>query len=320
MRKIILVTISACLIIGSFILIRTTKKSSHTHGYTIGILQTASHPALDAARDGFIQELNNLLGNTVSISIHNAQGSIPQAHAIAQQLHADKSLHAFYAIATPAAQALGSIEKERPVIVAAVTDPDSLGLIHPKTNICGTKDMLNVKAIITLIRTLVPDAKTVGLLYTTGEVNSQAAVRIMKQEIERAGLSAVDFGISQELELAGLVELACRKVDVILAPNDNIIATSISLISVIATKHHVPLFVSDPMLVAFGPLAAQGINYFTSGAQAAHIAHQILVYGKKAYELPIEQSAGDAIVINRKTLNILGLIVPDNLKDRVTLV
>src|SRR5580765_3623656 len=243
MKKVTLIILSMCLFAGAFMLIRQTKKSNTAHTYTIGILQTASHPALDAARDGFIQELDRLTQNTVAYQVSNAQASIPQAHAIAQQLHANKNFDAFFAIATPAAQALGSVEKERPIILAAVTDPDSLGLIHEKTNICGTKDMIDVKAAIELIQLLVPEAKTVGLIYTTGEVNAQTAVRVMKVELEKVGLSAVDFGIAQELELTNLIESACRKVDVLLAPNDNIIASSISLIASMAEKCKIPLFV-----------------------------------------------------------------------------
>jgi len=319
MKKIIIITLSICLLIGVFILIKKMKKVP-TSGYQIGILQTASHPALDAAREGFTQELQKLMGANVNFVINNAQASIPNAHAIAQQFHANKQFDAFFAIATPAAQALSSVEKERPIIIAAVTDPYGLGLIHPGTNVCGSQDMIDVKAAIELIRTLIPDAKTVGLLYTSGEVNALAATKIMRAELKKMDINSLDFSVSQELELAGMVESACRKVDVLFAPNDNIIASSISLVASIALKNKVPLFVSDPMLVASGPLAARGIDYKESGAHAARLAHEVLVNGKKPSELPIAQTPSNAIVINKKTIEALGLHIPGELASQVTLV
>lgn len=304
MNKMSIAIISCCLLIVSFIAIKKIRKPDTAAAYRIGIAQTASHPALDAARDGFTKELQKLLGNDVEFIINNAQGSIPHAHAIAQQFHANKQLNGFFAIATPAAQALSSVEKERPIIIAAVTDPYGLGLIHPGTNVCGSQDMIDVKAAIELILALVPEVKTVGLLYTSGEVNALAAAQVMRAQLAAMHIASLDFSVSQELDIAGLVESACRKVDVIFTPNDNIIASSISLVASIAQKNKIPLFVSDPMLVASGPLAARGINYTDSGAQAARIAYEVLVDGKKPSELPIAQTPSNALVINKKRLKL----------------
>jgi putative tryptophan/tyrosine transport system substrate-binding protein len=324
MNKISSAILIGCLLLvgllAGFIRIKKIRKQNTTSAYHIGILQTASHPALDAARDGFIQELQQLLHNDIEFIINNAQGSIPHAHTIAQQFHANKQLTGFFAIATPAAQALSAVEKERPIIIAAVTDPYGLGLIYPGTNVCGSQDMIDVKAAIELIRALVPTVKTVGLLYTSGEVNALAAAKVMRSELETMGITSLDFSVSQELDIAGLVESACRKVDVIFTPNDNIISLSISLIASIAQKNSIPLFVSDPMLVASGPLAARGINYTQSGALAARIAYEVLVDGKKPSDIPIEQTPSNAIVVNKKTVEALGLTIPNDLAPHVTLV
>jgi putative ABC transport system substrate-binding protein len=324
MNKISSAILIGCLLLAGLfvglIRIKKIRKPASTASYRIGIAQTASHPALDAARDGFIKELQKLLHNDVEFIINNAQGSIPNAHAIAQQFHASKQLNGFFAVATPAAQALSSVEKERPIIIAAVTDPYGLGLIYPDTNVCGSQDMIDVQAAIELIRALVPTVRTVGLLYTSGEVNALAAAKVMRSELETMGMACLDFSVSQELDIAGLVESACRKVDVIFTPNDNIISLSISLIASIAQKNNIPLFVSDPMLVASGPLAARGINYTESGAHAAQLAYEVLVKGKKPSNLPISQTPSNAIVVNKKTLDSLGLIIPNELAPHVTLV
>lgn len=315
-NKILIIIIGVALGV-SFIIFKRMKKPTNTAAYTVGILQTASHPALDAARDGFVEELKNKMGDTVAFVVQNAQGSVAQAHAIAQQFHANKEMRGFFAIATPAAQAMSAVEKEKPIIISAVTDPFALGLIHPNTNVCGVKDMIDVKAEVEMLVQLVPHVQSVGLLYTAGEANSVALVKQMHTELAARGLQVTDFAIGSEADLHVMVELACRKVDVILAPTDHTVASAITTIAAIALKYKKPFIVSDNMLVKFGALAARGVDYKADGKRAAHIAYDVLVKGKKQYELPIEQVTSEQVFINQATLTTLGLTIPDELKKHV---
>lgn len=318
MKKTILFTLITAIFVSAFTIIKRTKNQAVQ--YTIGILQTASHPALDASHDGFIEELKDKIGNSIEFVIQNAQGSISQAHTIAQQFHANKQYSGFFAIATPAAQAISAIEKKKPIFIAAVTDPQALGLISPTTNVCGVKDMINVKAEIEMLKQLVPNAKTIGIIYTTGEINSIALTKQMRIELEALGLNVIDFGISNESDVQAIVELACRKTDLILAPTDNTVASTITLIAAITLKHKKPLIVSDNMLVKFGALAARGIDYKASGKKAAQIAYKVLKQVNLPYELPVEQAQSEQIFINENTLKSLGLEIPETLKEQVTLV
>ena len=99
-----------------------------------------------------------------------------------------------------------------------------------------------------MIQELLPQAKTIGLLYTSGEINSLVLVKQMKKELATHGLMPVDFAIGNEADIQHVVELACRKSDVILAPTDNTVASTISAIATIALKYKKPLIVSDNML------------------------------------------------------------------------
>jgi putative ABC transport system substrate-binding protein len=319
-RKIIIMVALAGAFLLSFVLVKQMKEPAATALYTIGILQTASHPALDAVRDGFMEELQSTLGSDIAFIVQNAQGSVSQAHTIAQQFHANRQLSGVFAIATPAAQAMSAVEKTKPVIIAAVTDPTALGLIYPLTTVCGVTDAINVPAEIDMLMQLVPTAKTVGLLYTSGETNSLVMAQQMRQELESKGLTVSDFAVTNESDLAAVTELACRKVDVILAPTDNMVASAISLITAITLKYKKPLMLSDNMLVTFGPLAARGVDYRETGKQAAQVAYKVVVEGKKPYELPIEQPDSKEIFINKATLDLLGLTVPASLEADVVLV
>ena len=311
MKKLIIFFVAVIL---AFILVKQLKKNRSTTKYTIGILQTASHPALDAARSGFTDALKETFGDTIHCIIQNAQGSIITAHTIAQQFHTNPQIDCFFTIATPAAIALSTVEKKRPIVIAAVTDPQALGLIHPTTNVCGVRDMINVKAEINMLAQLVPQAKTIGILYTSGETNSLTMVQEMHKELEKHNLISLDFTVLNETEIPTAVGLACRKTDALLAPTDNTVAATISLISTITHEHKKPLFVSDNMLVKFGALAARGIDYKESGKQAAAMVQKILIGHKKPAELSIENGHTEKIIINSKIARDLHIIIPEKLK------
>ena len=262
-------------------------RDRHSSQYNIGILQTATHPALDATVKGFIEHLQEKLGKEIQFMMYNAQGSVAQAHALAQQLHIQNKYDLFFAVATPAAQALKTQEHERPIIIAAVTDPKAVGVIDADGNVCGVSDMIDVPGQIEFMLSLVPDAKTVGLLYTAGEPNSQVLVDLMQQALNTRNLTPVLCALQSETDAQAAMELACRKCDVILAPTDNTVASTIALLASIAQQYQKPFIVSDETLLRPGVLAARGVNYYEGGRQAGQIAYEILTKQKTVAQIGI---------------------------------
>jgi len=314
-----LAVIALTIFISSFIIMRQLKKHSAKAGYTIGILQTASHPALDAVRDGFIEQAQKTMKG-ITFIVKNAQGSVTTAHTIAEQMHADKNINAILAIATPAAQAIAAVEKEKPIFIAAVTDPAALGLLHPGSNVCGASDMLNVKAEIDMLVQLVPKAKTVALLFTNAEANSVALVKLMREELSARGLTTLDFGVSNESEIPMAAQWAFSKADVVLSPTDNNVASTIEIINHIAQKSKKPFMVSDNLLVKKGATAACGVDYKENGKQAAQIAHAVLIEKRKPADLPIAQQKNNTVYINKPLLEALGLQIPKTLQATIVIV
>ena len=311
---------AACIIIIGLFIFSPVSKVDKKIQYKIGILQTASHPALDAARDGFMEELKKSMGSDVSFVIKNGEGSIANIHTIAQQFRNNSTISGIFAIATPAAQAMATVEQNKPIFIAAVTDPYALGLIHATTNVCGATDMIDVTAEIDMLTQLVPNAQTVGLIYNNGEVNSVAVVNIMRTELNKRGLTVVDFAVSSESDLPTAAQMAFLKSDVVLTPIDNMVALSITLLASLAHKNKKPLIVSDNMLVTYGALAARGVDYKESGKQVAEIAYRVLVGGQKPYEIPIATAQSDAIYVHKKVLDALALSIPHSLESHVVCV
>jgi len=291
------------------------KKSSG--GITIGIIQTASHPALDAACKGFKDALEKKLGASVTFVEQNAQGSVAQAHMIAQSFAHDSSIVGIYAIATMAAQAAVTNSSDKPIFIAAVTDPAAAGLIFEGSPVCGSSDLVDVKKEVDLVRQLTPQVKIVALLYNQGEINSNVLAQKYEAELHDQGYTVKHMTVTQEVDVPFAVDRALAETDCILAPTDNTVASTIVLIAQKALDAQKPLFVSDNMLLAYGALAAAGVDYYQLGVYAAQCAVDVIINKKSVAEVGIVTSHGGQIFVNKTVLEKFNLTVPEELKEHV---
>jgi len=319
-KKHILMASALCLTALSIIICSRMLRTKDKAAYTIGIIQTASHPALDETRKGFVDALQERLGTKVECILYNAQGSIATAHMIAQRMHADTTIDGIYAIATPAVQAITSIEQQKPIFIAAITDPSALGITHHTKNVCGVTDMIDMEKEIEMMLQLVPTIKTVALLYSSAELNSLKQVELLKIELAKQQIQAIEVSVTQESDILPAISLASRKADAIIAPSDNIIASAMELVAALALQHKKPLLTCYNQAVKQGALAARGVDYYQSGQEAGEYAYQVLVQGKKPQDLGIAKPKGGSIYINQKTLKELGLTIPDNLSKEVIII
>lgn len=300
------------LILGGIFLYQRLSKDEKPM-MTIGILQTATHPALDQARDSFIEELSRLAPSKVRFVIQNAEGSLAQAQSIAENFHAHRKIDAIYAIATPAVQAAARVEKQKPIFIAAVSDPESLGVIHPGSNVCGTTDRVDTDAQADLILKLVPAVQTVAIVYNPGENNSQVMVEHMKKSLEKRELLYVTLGVNSESEIGPTIAMAARKGDVILVPADNLLVGAMPLVAREALKRKRPLIASDIPSVSKGALIAQGADYAELGKETAVIAHRVLFEEISPEDVGVVHPTCSKILINKGVLEELQIPVSKGL-------
>lgn len=307
-------------ICGLFIFAACSSTDEYDGNITIGIIQTASHPALDQARDGFISEMRKHTNQQITFIIQNGEGSVAQLQSIAKNFHANPSIKAIYAIATPAAQEMVAIEKCKPVFFAAVTDPVNAGLIRPYGNACGTIDHVDVAAEIEMLQTLLPGAQRVAILFNPAEVNSIVIKDEMVKELKKRHLEVVTVGMQQESDASTAALYAVSHADVLLTPTDNLVATTLPVIVRVARENNTPLIVSDNLLVHQGALASRGVDYYHSGQQVGLYAVSVLMEGKNPRELPLVTAEIDSVVINRELLREFNVKIPKNFNDFVKFV
>jgi putative ABC transport system substrate-binding protein len=150
--------------------------------------------------------------------------------------------------------------------------------------------MIDVPGQIEFMLSLVPHAKTVGLLYTAGEPNSQVLIDLMQQELKVRNLTPVLCALQSETDAQAAMELACRKCDVILAPTDNTVASTLALLGTIAQTYQKPFIVSwlsDDITTQEGVFAARGVDYYEGGKQAGNMAYQLLTKQQTVAEIGI---------------------------------
>ncbi len=280
---------------------------------TIGIIQTASHPALDDAREGFKSELQHLYNGKIKFIEQNAEGNASQAQAIATSFHANKNITAIYAIASLATQAMARVEKTKPIFVAAVTDANALGIMHPKTNVCGSSDKVDATQQLNLLLTLLPQTKHIAILYNPTETNSLVMVKDMTKAISNRNISFSLIGVHTAGEIASTIAITKKNTDVIWTPVDNLVATAMPLITKTALKSGIPVMASDVLLVAQGALLAQGVDYKASGKQTAQIATSVLQGQKKPFELPIANPSNPLVYVNGDVANQLDIKLPESI-------
>lgn len=279
---------------------------------TIGITQLVEHPSLDKARDGFIKALADngyKDGKNIKIDYQNAQNDMPTTQMIANKFVSDKKA-LIYAISTPSAQAAYNATKDIPILITAVTDPVAAGLVKsidkPERNVSGTSDYISIDKNLELIKMLIPDAKTIGVLYNTSEVNSKIQVDTLKEYASKNNYKVVEKGVSSSMEISQAMSSLAGKIDVLYVPTDNLIVSSMPIVSKIATNNKVPVISCEDGSVKSGALACQGIDYEKLGYKTGELAVKVL-NGEKISNIPIAMLDETQIIVNEDTLKSLSL-------------
>ncbi|TJX15667.1 ABC transporter substrate-binding protein [Tissierella creatinini] len=290
--------------------------------YTIGIGQFGEHGSLDNCREGFIlglEEEGFVVGENLTIIDGNAQFDIPTANQIFQNF-ASKNVDLMAAIATPMAQTAYSVAMDKgiPVVFTAVTDPVAAELTEG--NITGTSDKLPVEAQLKLIRAMMPEAKNIGILFTTSEVNSVSVIEEYKTLAPTYGFNIVDMGINTTTDIPQVLDKLLPQVDALSNLTDNTVVASLPLLLERAGEREIPIFGSEIEQVRLGSIASEGIEYIELGKQTGRMAAQILRGEKTADEMEFETITESSLYINPEVMERFGLTLPQEMMDRAIVV
>ena len=311
-KALIALVLVAAVIVAGVLLMKKDKKT------VIGIVQIVNHKALDAAREGFLRALAEEGyedGKNIKVDYRNAQGNQDTLSSIASYF-VGEGVDLILAIATPSAQAVAAKTDTIPILGTAITDYVEAKLVKsneaPGYNVTGTTDMNPVEAQIGMIQRLVPGVKTVGLIYTSSEVNSQIQARLAKAEIERLGLSWKEVTVNNSNDVQQAVTAIVAESDALYIPTDNILASAMPIVYEAAIAKKVPVVAGEANMVRQGGNFTLAIDYYKLGEQTGRMAARVL-RGADVSGMPVEQQENLTYYINKTACDAMGIVIPEDL-------
>ena len=308
MKKLLALAVALCMLLGL-----STALAQEEKTYLVGIVQLIQHPALDAATRGFKDALDNKLGGRVTYDTTNASGDVGACGQLATTLVAE-NCDLLLGNATAALQALSNTTMEIPILGTSITDYASALEIADWTgatgfNVSGTSDLAPLDKQAECIRELVPDAKTVGLLYCSAEANSVYQVVTITEYLEALGFTCKPYGFSDSNDLASVTELALEN-DVIYIPTDNTCAAYTETIANIVLPAKVPVFAGEEGICKGCGIATLSISYYDLGYQTGLMAYEILENGADISTMEVRFAPEVTKEYNAANAQELGIEIP----------
>lgn len=296
------------------------EEASSEVQYTIGINQFAEHGSLDNCREGFLAGLAEegiVEGKNLTVYFENAQTDTGITGQISDNF-VSKNVDLICAIATPSACSsyASCMNTEIPVVYTAVSDPVAAELANEDGtsvgNVTGTSDKLPVEEQLQMIRTILPEATKIGIIYTTSEANSVSTIAEYEAAVEEYGFTLETVGITDSSELPTAVDAIIAKgVDCINNLTDNTVVQGLATVLAKADAANIPVFGSEVEQVANGCLASVGIEYTDLGIQTGKMAAKILKGEATAEELPFELISQCGLYVNNAVAENLGITLDE---------
>ncbi|HEM3524515.1 TPA: ABC transporter substrate-binding protein [Streptococcus suis] len=326
-NKNLLATIVALTVMVVAALFMTQKEQSNSSTSTekvkIGVLQFVTHDSLDEIYKGIkagLEEGGYTTTDNLEIDFMNAEGDQSQVQTMSKKL-VDNGNELLIGIATPAAQGLANATTELPIIMGAVTDPVGANLVtdlkNPGGNITGVSDQTPVADAVSLIKEITPDAKTIGVLYSSNEDNSKIQVAEFKAAAEEAGYTVLEYAVASSNEIAATVEVVSSKADVLFTPVDNTVASAFSTVVSVANKTKTPIFTSVEDMVEGGGIASVTLSQYDLGVATGKMAAKILD-GANPADTPVQIFNEGTVVVNQKVAKELGITLSDDVISKAS--
>ena len=282
----------------------------------IGVIQYMPHASLDEAYEGFVDglaEAGYVDGDNIKIDFQNASGEATNCQQICDVFNGSADM--VLAIATPAAQSAVNVfqDTDVPVLFTAVTDAVGAGLVesneNPGKNVTGTLDMPVIADQIAVIKDVLPEVKTLAILYTSSEANSEIQAEEAKAAAEKLGMDVIIQTSSTSNDIPQVIASVVGTADAIYIPSDNAFANAMATVNNAAVENQIPVFCAVEAMIAEGGIATTAINYYELGKQTAAQAVRILE-GESASGIAVETQKECALVVNETFAKSVGVEIP----------
>lgn len=285
----------------------------------VGVLQLMSHPALDQINQGIDDTLKKhgyIDGKNIKIEFQNAQNDQSNLRTISKQFVQD-NVDVAVGIATPSVQSLKNATNKIPIVMGAVTDPEGSGIISnnkkPGGNITGVSDQAPLKAQLDLMKQVIPDLKTIGIIYTSSDASATSQMKKMKKLAQQAGIHVQVSSINSVNDIQQVASSLIEKSQTIYVPTDNTVASGMKLLTSIAAKQNKAVFPAATTMVKDGGLATVGLSQYELGEETGEHVVRILQGKEKTATTPVTFMQKGHLMLNEKMAKKLNIQFSDSL-------
>lgn len=280
--------------------------------------QYATATVIDDILDGLKEGLAERVDAGLTLDIKNPQADVATEQTIAQQFITSRC-DVVVAVGTAAAQLHANANKDTPVIFSGSSTPVDAGLVAdmdaPGGNVTGVADVIDPSPDIDAMRELLPEMRTVGLIWKLGDPAGDAQSADAIAHLEQLGIAHIDATITNGSEVTQAAQSLVSRVDAIQIPGDTTTLSAADGIVAIADDAGVPVFSGTSEVVAAGGVLASSYDYTEVGRQTAELVIQMLEGGDPATTPVVVPEIG-GFDLNLSKLEQLGIQVPQSLLDR----
>jgi putative ABC transport system substrate-binding protein len=301
------------------------RESNAADALRVGIVQLIDNGAFADMREGFIDRMRELgyTEDEMTFDYRNAQGDMSNLNSICQSM-ADANLDVIVTIATPPTQAMVNLEPKAPVFFVAVSNPVGAGVItrmeKPDKNATGASNAIPVDEMFKLAERVTPKARTFGLIYNSGEVNSVTTIKAAKAYMDRAeGYAYKEAVVTASSEVQQAVQSLAEDVDALFIPNDSMIQSALTQVVEVANSAKIPTYGSSAVMVNTGAFATISIDDHVIGARVADMVDRYLK-GTAVADIPAVVISDFVTLFNKPTADVIGVEIPADLLDKSVLV
>ena len=320
LRKVMAMVAAAVMVIGvagcssSSTTTTDTASDDSADKTVIGIVQMADNGAFTDMREGFIAEMNakGYDDSNTEFVYKNAQGDATNLNTICQDM-VSQGVDLVATIATPTTQAMVNLKSDIPVVFISVSDPVGAGILstleNPDNNATGTSNAIPVSDIFGLADELTPGIEKYGILYTSGEVNAVNTAKNSKEYLDSKGIAYEEIVVTNSSEVQQAAQQLSSECDAIFVPNDSVIQSAMPAVAQAAKDAKIPVYGSSAVMVNDGAFATIAISDTQIGAISADMAYEILAEGKTPADIPAQVVGATDTVINKTTMEAIGVNV-----------
>lgn len=314
MKKLIAIALAAAMLLG---LASAVSAEAGDRTYTVGICQLVQHAALDAATQGFMDALTGKLGDNVKFDLQNAQGESTMCSTIVTGFVANE-YDLIMANATPALLAAVFATDDIPILGTSVTDyasalaiDDMDASVGTGINVSGTSDGVPAQLYADAMLELVPDVKSVAILYCSAEPNSEIQAEQFIACMEEKGIKTTVYPFNDSNDIQSVVSAAVEDADAMYIPTDNTAASNMTIVSNVCAGVNLPIICGEEGMCGAGGLATVSISYYDIGYVCGEMAYDILVNGADVSAMPIGYASSPAKKYNPDYAAAIGFEMPE---------